>query len=55
MFSYPYISYIANKKLEGEEEFHSKYYLWEMAFSHAAVCQKLCNGKSFIKGLFTRL
>ena len=35
IFSYPCISYIANKRLQGEEQFHSKNYLLEMPRSHA--------------------
>ena len=30
IFSHPYISYIANKRLQGEEQFHFKNYLLEM-------------------------
>ena len=35
IFSYPYISYMANERLQGEEQFHSKNYLLEMPRSHA--------------------
>ena len=27
IFSYPYVSYMANEKLQGQEQFHSKNYL----------------------------
>ena len=37
IFSHPYIIYIANKRLQGEEKFHSKNYLLEMARSHAKM------------------
>ena len=37
IFSYPYISYIANERLQGEEQFHSKNYLLEMPRSHAKM------------------
>ena len=36
-FLHPYIIYIANKRLQGEEKFHSKNYLLEMARSHAKM------------------
>ena len=52
IFSHPYISYMANKRLQGEEQFHSKNYLLQMPHSHA----KMRNGKSYIKKLLcTRL
>ena len=35
IYSQPYISYMKNKRLQGEEEFHSKNYLLEMPCSHA--------------------
>ena len=34
IFSHPYISYIANERLQGEEQFHSKNYLSEMPHSN---------------------
>ena len=37
IFSYPYISYTANKRLQGEEQLHSKNYLLEMPLSHAKM------------------
>ena len=36
-FSHPYISYLANETLQGENEFHSKNYLLEMPRSHAKM------------------
>ena len=32
IFSHPYISYMANERLQGEEQFYSKNYLLEMLF-----------------------
>ena len=37
IFSHPYISYVANERLQGEEQFHSKNYLLEMLRSHAKM------------------
>ena len=34
-FSHPYISYMTNERLQVEEQFHSKNYLWEVHHSHA--------------------
>ena len=34
IFSHPYISYMANKRLQGEEQFHSKNYLLDIDCSH---------------------
>ena len=61
IFSQPYSSYTANERLQGEKQFHSKNYLLEMPRPHAkmrlksAPYYKLCNGKSYIKKLYTRL
>ena len=41
MFSHPYISDMANEKLQGEKQFRSKNYLLEMACSHAKMCLKV--------------
>ena len=60
IFSHPYISYIANERLERDEQFHSKNYHLEMPRSHAKMCFKsatkteLFNGKSYINMLYTR-
>ena len=35
--SHSYVSYIANRRLQGEEQFHSKNYLSEMPRSHAKI------------------
>ena len=35
MFSHPYISYMTNERLQGEEQFHSKNYFSEMPRSYA--------------------
>ena len=37
IFSHHYISYMANERLQGEEQFHSKNYLLEMPRSHAKM------------------
>ena len=37
IFSHPYISYMANEMLQGEEQFHSKNYLFEMPRSHTKM------------------
>ena len=37
IFSHPSISYMANERLQGEEQFHSKNYLLEMSHSHAKI------------------
>ena len=35
LFLHPYIYYMANERLQGEEQFHSKIYLLEMSSFHA--------------------
>ena len=40
IFSQPYFYYMASKKLQGEEQVHSKNYLWEMPRFHAKMCLK---------------
>ena len=37
MFSHPYTSYMANERLQREEQFHSKDYVLEMPPSHAKM------------------
>ena len=37
MFSHPYISYMANERIQGEEQFHSRSYLLEMPCSHVKI------------------
>ena len=37
IFSHPCISYIANKRLQGEEQFHFKNYLLEIPRSHTKM------------------
>ena len=37
IFSHPYISYMANERLQEKEQFHSKNYLLEMLRSHAKM------------------
>ena len=36
-FSQPRISYMANERLQGKEQFHSKNYFSEMLFSHVKM------------------
>ena len=57
-----YIRYIANERLKGEKQFHSKnYFLQNALFPCQNALQKcttkteLCNGKSYIKTLYARL
>ena len=38
IFSHPQINYMANERLQGEEQFYSKNYLLEMPPSHAKMC-----------------
>ena len=40
IFSQPCISYMANEGLQGEKQFHSKNYLFEMPRSHAKISSK---------------
>ena len=37
IFSHPYINYMANERLQGEQQFHSNNYLLEMPHSHAKM------------------
>ena len=59
IFFTPYISYIANDRLQGEEQFHSKNYLLEKprsyqnAFEKCSTKTELCNAKSYVKKLNT--
>ena len=56
-----YISYMANERLQKGKQFHSINYFSEIPCSHAkmhlrsAPKMKLCNGKNYIKKLYTRL
>ena len=58
-FLHPYISYIANDRLQGEEQFCSKNYLLEKprsyqnAFEKCSTKTELCNAKSYVKKLST--
>ena len=45
IFSHPYISYMANERLQGEEQFNSKNYLLEMPHSHAKMHLKIAPQK----------
>ena len=40
IYSHPYISYMANERLQGEKEFHSKNYLLEIPRSNAKMSLK---------------
>ena len=37
IFSHPYIYYMASERLQGEEQFHTMNYLWEMSRVHAKM------------------
>ena len=57
IFSHPCISYMANERLQREEQFHSKNYLLEMPCPHAKMSLKSLNfvmAKLYQK-LFARL
>ena len=53
IFLHPYIYYMASESLQGEELFHSMYYLWP--HSHAEMRLKSAPQKSYIKKLYTKL
>ena len=62
IFSQLYIRYMANERLKGEKQFHSKNYFLQNplfpcqnAFEKCITKTELCNGKSYIKTLYTRL
>ena len=61
LFSHPYVTNMANKRLQGEKQFHPKNYLLGIPCSHAKMYLKstlkteLCNGKSYIKKFFARM
>ena len=61
-FPQPYMSYMANERLQGEGQFHSKSYLLKMlrchcqnAFEKCITKTELCNSKSYIRMLYIRL
>ena len=37
IFSHPYIYYMVSKRLQGEEQFHTKNYLFKMSRFHAKM------------------
>ena len=37
IFSHPYVSYMTNERLQGKEQFNSKFYLLDMHCSHAKM------------------
>ena len=45
IFSQPYISYMANERLQGEEQYHSKNYLLEISRSHSKTRLKSASQK----------
>ena len=45
MLSYPFISYMVNERLQGEEQFHFKNYLLEMPRFHAKTRLKIAPQK----------
>ena len=60
--SHPYISYMSNERLQGEDSFQSKNHFLEIPPTHAKVHLKsappkteLFNGKSYTKRLYTKL
>ena len=70
IFSHSSVYYMASERLQGEEQFHSKYYLWKCLIpvpkcvwlhQNAFDCQncttktEICNGKSYIKKLYASL
>ena len=57
IFSQPYISYMANERLQGEEKFHSKNDLFGMLRSHAKkACESASQNLNFViaKAIKTR-
>ena len=52
IFSQHFISYMANERLQGEEQFNSKN---QNVFQKCTTKTELCNAKSYIKKLNTRL
>ena len=54
IFSHPYISYMANERLQGKEQFHSKKYFFEIPRSHAKMRLKNTPQKlNFVMGKVT--
>ena len=45
IFPHPYIYYMANERLQGEEQFHTKNYLLEMSRFHAKIRLKSASQK----------
>ena len=54
IFSHSYIYYIVSDTLQGEVQFHSRCYLWKCLVP-MPKCVWFCNGKSYIKKLYTIL
>ena len=58
IFSHPYISYIANERFYGEQQFFTfgnALFTFQNTFEKCATKTELCNGKTYIKKLYTRL
>ena len=56
IFSHPRISYMANEILQGEESpFRNASFRCQNAFEKCTTKTELCNGKRYIKKLYTRL
>ena len=61
IFSHPYISYMANERLQRGEQLRTENYPLEMHRSNPNTSEKcttkseLCNRESYIKKLYTRL
>ena len=65
IFSHPYIYYMANQRLQGEEQFYTENYLLEMSLFHAKIRIKSAPKKtklfsknyvkSYIRKVYTRL
>ena len=57
VFSHPHISYMANERLQGKEQFilRNASFPCQNAFEKYTTKTELCNGKSYIKKLHTRL
>ena len=56
IFSHPYISYIANERLQGEELlFGNTSFPCQNTFEKCTTETEFRNGKSYIRKLYTRL
>ena len=64
IFSHPCIYYLVSERLRGEEQllenfeeltFRNALFPWQNPFEKCTIKSELCNGKSHIKKLYTRL